>query len=260
MVVFKITNNVTGKHYIGTSFNSGFQRFEQYVEAANDNLDFPLYEDIRQHGVDAFSVEELYETSDKEELYELEQDYLVIFDAESLRGYKIGQTTAKGRQIELGKKAMFDTSGKSTAEPEKKTPGRKPAAKAASTKKSELPKVELPKKEDPKPTISSFFGELIGEDRLDGPASGVVEDPTKPSTIKRSAAPSSTKASSTNSTTRSSSSIQKMLREAEKQAKAERAEELRKKQQEQADEMALIMAKLDMTAKSAQSAFRRRKG
>ncbi|MBM6549765.1 GIY-YIG nuclease family protein [Marinomonas ostreistagni] len=262
MVVFKITNNVTGKHYIGTSFNSGFQRFEQYVEAANENLDFPLYEDIRQHGVDAFSVEELYDTNDKEELYELEQDYLVIYNAESLRGYKIGQTTAKGRQLELGKKAMFDTNGKSTAEPEKKTPGRKPAAKTAG-KKSELPKVELPKKEEPKPTVSSFFGELIGEDRLDTPASGELEDPTKPSTIKRSAAPAASEkaaSSAPKGTTRSSSSIQKMLREAEKQAKAERAEELRKQQQEQADEMALIMAKLDMTAKSAQSAFRRRKG
>lgn len=253
MVVFKITNNVTGKHYVGTSFNSGFQRFEQYVEAANEDLDYPLYEDIRTNGVDAFSVEELFETSDKEELYELEQDYIAIYNAESLRGYKIGQTTAKARQLDLGKKAMFDTNGNSTKEPVKKTGGRKAAAK-----KTELPKVELPKKEEPKPTVSSFFGELIGEDRLDSPATGEFVDPTKPSTIKRSAAPNTTKASK--GTTRSSSSIQKMLREAEKQAKAERAEKLRQQQQEQADEMSLIMAKLDMTAKSATSAFRRRKG
>lgn len=251
MVVFKITNNVTGKHYVGTSFNSGFQRFEQYVEASSEDLDYPLYEDIRTHGVDAFSVEELFETSDKEELYELEQDYIVIYNAESLRGYKIGQTTAKAKTIDFGKKAMFDTSGNSTAEPVKKSSARKTAAKKA----AEMPKVELPKKDTPKPTAASFFGELIGEDRLDTPASGEAEDPTKPSTIKRSAAPAAKKA-----TTRSSSSIQKMLREAEKQAKAERAEELRKKQAEQADEMALIMAKLDMTAKSATSAFRRRKG
>ncbi|MCO4784427.1 GIY-YIG nuclease family protein [Marinomonas atlantica] len=255
MVVFKITNNVTGKHYVGTSFNSGFQRFEQYVEAANEDLDYPLYEEIRTHGVDAFSVEELFETNDKEELYELEQDYIVIYNAESLRGYKIGQTTVKGRQLDLGKKAMFDTNGNSTKEPVKKTGGRKAAAK-----KTDLPKVELPKKDEPRPTASSFFGELIGEDRLDTPANGEIEDLTKPSTIKRSAAPSTAASSSPKGTTRSSSSIQKMLREAEKQAKAERAEELRKQQQEQADEMALIMAKLDMTAKSATSAFRRRKG
>ncbi len=73
-----------------------------------------------------------------------------------------------------------------------------------------------------------------------------MEDPTKPSSVKR--------------TTRSQSSIQKMLREAEKQAKQERAEKLKAAQQEQADEMALIMAKLDITSKSVNSAFRRRKG
>ncbi|CUB05908.1 GIY-YIG nuclease family protein [Marinomonas fungiae] len=252
MVVFKIINNVTGKHYVGTSFNSGFQRFEQYVEAANEDLDYPLYEEIRTHGVDAFTVEELFETSDKEELYELEQDYIAIYNADSLRGYKIGQTTAKVKSFDFGKKAMFDTNGNSTAEPVKKPSARKAAASAK--KAAEMPKVALPK-DAPKPTAASFFGELIGEDRLDTPASIEVEDPTKPSTIKRTTAPATKTA-----TTRSSSSIQKMLREAEKQAKAERAEELRKKQAEQADEMALIMAKLDVTAKSATSAFRRRKG
>ncbi|RDL42619.1 GIY-YIG nuclease family protein [Marinomonas piezotolerans] len=241
MVVFKITNNVTGKHYVGTSFNSGFQRFEQYVEAANEDLDYPLYEEIRTHGVDAFSVEELYETRDKEELYELEQDYISIYNAESLRGYKIGQTTSKVSQLSFGKKAMFDTNGVSTNEPVKKSPGRK-----AATKKTEVKKVDLPQKDEPKPTASSFFGELIGEDRLDTPAASKKEDPTKPTTINR--------------TTRSKSNIQKMLREAEKQAKQERAEKLRLAQQEQADEMAMIMAKLDVTSKTATSAFRRRKG
>ncbi|SBS33032.1 hypothetical protein MAQ5080_02433 [Marinomonas aquimarina] len=258
MVVFKITNNVTGKHYVGTSFNSGFQRFEQYVEASNEDLDYPLYEEIRTHGVDAFTVEELFETSDKEELYELEQDYIVIYNAESLRGYKIGQTTSKAKSFDLGKKAMFDTNGNSTAEPVKKPTARKAAATAK--KAAEMPKVELPKKDAPKPTASSFFGELIGEDRLDSPATGELEDPTKPSTIKRSASTTNTASSAKKPTTRSASNIQKMLREAEKQAKAERTEELRKQQAEQADEMAMIMAKLDMTAKSATSAFRRRKG
>jgi hypothetical protein len=50
-----------------------------------------------------------------------------------------------------------------------------------------------------------------------------------------------------------------MLREAEKSAKQEREEKLKSAQQDQAEEMALIMAKIDMTSKSATSAFRRRK-
>jgi len=51
-----------------------------------------------------------------------------------------------------------------------------------------------------------------------------------------------------------------MLREAEKAAKKEREDKLKAQQQAEAEEMALIMAKIDITSKSAMSAFRRRKG
>lgn len=233
MVVFKITNNITGKHYIGTSFNSGFQRFEQYVEATNEGLDFPLYHDIKTHGCDAFSVEELYETQDKQELYELEKDYISIYNGESLRGYKIGQTVAKEVKLNFGKKALFDSNGVSTAEKPKKA-----------TRKT----VKLAEKTEPcklKTTANKpLFGELISEDRLEGPASSMASSTTPPSKAARS---------------KSKSSIQRMLREAEKQAKKEREDKLKSQQQAQAEEMALIMAKIDMTSKAASSAFRRRK-
>ncbi|MBJ7555953.1 GIY-YIG nuclease family protein [Marinomonas spartinae] len=240
MVVFKITNTITGKHYIGTSFNSGFQRFEQYVEAANEGLDFPLYDDIREHDLSAFSVEELFETDDKEELYELEKDYVSIYNGESLRGYKIGQTTTKAATLSFGKKALFDSNGVSTAEQPKKT------RKAATKKSVELP---IKKEVEPKPTTRSFFGELIGEDRLDSPASAAkAADPKKPSEVSKVERP------------KSKASIQRMLREAEKAAKKEREDKLKAQQQAEAEEMALIMAKIDITSKSAMSAFRRRKG
>ncbi|WP_111636839.1 GIY-YIG nuclease family protein [Marinomonas shanghaiensis] len=232
MVVFKITNNISGKHYIGTSFNSGFQRFEQYVEATSEGLDFPLYNDIRENGVDAFTVEELFETSDKEELYELETDYISIYNGESLRGYKIAQTAEKSVNLNFGKKALFDANGVSTAEQPKKT--RKVAEKKT---------VDLPKKTvEPAPTAKSFFGELIGEDRLGAPVAAVTEKKKAPPRAK------------------SKASIQKMLNEAERAAKKEREEKLKSQQQAEAEEMALIMAKIDVTSKSATSAFRRRKG
>jgi hypothetical protein len=232
LVVFKITNNISGKHYIGTSFNSGFQRFEQYVEATSEGLDFPLYNDIRENGVDAFTVEELFETSDKEELYELETDYISIYNGESLRGYKIAQTAEKSVNLNFGKKALFDANGVSTAEQPKKT--RKVAEKKT---------VDLPKKTvEPAPTAKSFFGELIGEDRLGAPVAAATEKKKAPPRAK------------------SKASIQKMLNEAERAAKKEREEKLKSQQQAEAEEMALIMAKIDVTSKSATSAFRRRKG
>ena len=178
MVVFKITNNISGKHYIGTSFNSGFQRFEQYVEATNEGLDFPLYNDIRENGIEAFTVEELFETTDKQELYELETDYISIYNGESLRGYKIAQTAEKSANLSFGKKALFDSNGVSTAEQPKKT-------RKVATKKT----VELPKKAiEPSPTAKSFFGELIGEDRVGAPlATPVVEKKTTPAQTKSKA-------------------------------------------------------------------------
>lgn len=228
MVVFKITNNITGKHYIGTSFNSGFQRFEQYVEATNEGLDFPLYNDIKENGIEAFVVEELFETSDKQELYELETDYISIYNGESLRGYKIAQTAEKAVNLNTGKKALFDANGVSTAEQPKKT--RKTAVKKT---------VGLPKKKlEPTPTTKAFLGELIGEERLGTP------------TIVEKKAPTRTK---------SKASVQKTLNEAEKTSKKEREEKLKNQQQAEAEEMALIMAKIDVTSKSATSAFRRRK-
>ncbi|ADZ91738.1 GIY-YIG nuclease family protein [Marinomonas mediterranea] len=243
MVVFKITNTITGKNYIGTSFNSGFQRFEQYVEAsADEDLTYPLYEDIRASGPDAFVVEELFETSDKEELYELEKDYVSIYNGESLRGYKIGQSSVKAKTFDFGKKAMFDTSGNSTAEPVKKT--ARGGRKAAATKK-----IDLPEKPEPTPSAKSFFGELIGEDRLDTPTTATASDPKKPSEVTQ-----------VKRTKASSASLQRMLKEAEKQAKKEREDKLKAAQQEQAEEMAMIMAKIDITSKTATSAFRRKKG
>ncbi|TDO99063.1 GIY-YIG nuclease family protein [Marinomonas balearica] len=245
MVVFKITNTITGKNYIGTSFNSGFQRFEQYVEASSDEeLTYPLYEDIRASGADAFVVEELFETSDKEELYELEQDYVSIYNGESLRGYKIGQSSVKAKTFDFGKKAMFDTSGNSNAEAEKKA-AKKSARKTAASAK----KIELPAKPEPTPSTKSFFGELIGEDRLDSPATATIADPKKPSDVKQ-----------VKRTKASSATLQRMLKEAEKQAKKEREDKLKAAQQEQAEEMSMIMAKIDTTSKVATSAFRRRKG
>lgn len=113
MIVFKITNNFTQKNYIGTSFGNMDRRFEQYISAAKEGLDFPLYEEIRRYGPDNFSLEELFETSDKEELYELEQDYLTIYNGESLRGYKISQTVQKPESNIITRKAKFDSKGMS---------------------------------------------------------------------------------------------------------------------------------------------------
>ncbi len=58
------------------------------MAAAHQDLDYPLYREIRIHGEDEFTVEEWDRAESREELAELEQDAIDFFGAESLRGHK----------------------------------------------------------------------------------------------------------------------------------------------------------------------------
>lgn len=64
--VYKITNNVNGKIYIGQTNRSIEERFSQHKKDAfrERNEKRPLYSAIRKYGVDAFSIELVEETED----------------------------------------------------------------------------------------------------------------------------------------------------------------------------------------------------
>ncbi|MGB1270872.1 MAG: hypothetical protein ACPG5T_02230 [Endozoicomonas sp.] len=58
------------------------------VAAAEQNLDYPLYQEIRVHGKEGFVVEEWDYVDDRNELNALEQEALETLNAKNLRGYK----------------------------------------------------------------------------------------------------------------------------------------------------------------------------
>ena len=65
------------------------------VAAAEQNLDYPLYRDIRTHGCDAFT-REIYDMAEsRQELAELEQDAVDSLNAISLRGHKTSTVLIK---------------------------------------------------------------------------------------------------------------------------------------------------------------------
>ena len=88
LIIFTVTNKVTSQVYVGSTRNDLASQWEKMLAAADQNLDFPLYREIRMHGCDCFQVEEWDFTDDRGELAQLEREALEVFNAKSLKGYK----------------------------------------------------------------------------------------------------------------------------------------------------------------------------
>lgn len=88
MIIFTVTNKTTSQVYVGSTRNDLIDQWEKMVAAAEQNLDYPLYQEIRVHGRDGFVVEEWDFVEDRNELNVLEQEAIETLDARSLRGYK----------------------------------------------------------------------------------------------------------------------------------------------------------------------------
>ena len=79
--IYKITNKVNGKCYIGQSINikrRWRQHKETYVNPASENYDYPLYKAIRFYGLENFSFEVLEECQ-PEKLNEKEIYWIEVF-------------------------------------------------------------------------------------------------------------------------------------------------------------------------------------
>ena len=88
MIIFTVTNKTTSQVYVGTTRNDLLDQWDKMVAAAEQNLNYPLYQEIRTHGSDGFVVEEWDYVEDRSELAALEQEAIESFNAKSLRGYK----------------------------------------------------------------------------------------------------------------------------------------------------------------------------
>ncbi|WBA83051.1 GIY-YIG nuclease family protein [Endozoicomonas sp. GU-1] len=88
MIIFTVTNKTTSQVYVGSTRNDLVDQWEKMVAAAEQNLDYPLYQEIRVHGRDSFVVEEWDFVDDRNELNALEQEAIETLNARSLRGYR----------------------------------------------------------------------------------------------------------------------------------------------------------------------------
>ncbi|WP_369602236.1 GIY-YIG nuclease family protein [Hahella sp. SMD15-11] len=247
MIVFTVRNKVTGQVYVGTTSLTIEERWSQFVHSIHTSLDYPLYNDIRQYGEDAFELHEWAVAETREEARDLEAEAIESENALSLRGYKTAATLrsqlkkadidkAVERMLEeLNSPSVFaEERPARTGSPSRQThSGESVATRTAATGTS---------------GEHTGFSRTVNRDphgagtlRLSTRTRPKVELPKKEPLQKRL-----------------SSSKEKRIREAIKAEKARIEAEKKARIQAEQDEMAAILARLDERSKSAAKLHRKR--
>lgn len=78
--IYKITNNINSKVYIGQTIGTIEKRFNEHKRAAIKGCQYALHRAIRKYGIDNFSVEEI-EQCPTEELDNREQYWISFYDS-----------------------------------------------------------------------------------------------------------------------------------------------------------------------------------
>lgn len=85
--IYKITNNINGKIYIGQTIGTIEKRFAEHKNAAKNGCRYALHRAIRKYGIENFSIEEI-EQCPIEELDNKEQYWISFYDSYS-HGYNM---------------------------------------------------------------------------------------------------------------------------------------------------------------------------
>jgi group I intron endonuclease len=76
--IYKITNKVNNKVYIGQTIRTVEERYQRHLYEAKCHTNRPLYDSMNHHGIDNFGVETLVEAPD-DQLNELEVFYIAKY-------------------------------------------------------------------------------------------------------------------------------------------------------------------------------------
>ena len=87
--IYKITNNINHKIYIGQTINSIERRFKQHLSCARNNTSGHLYFAMRKYGLENFTIE-ILEKTNVTNLNEREKYYITLFNSTDPKiGYNI---------------------------------------------------------------------------------------------------------------------------------------------------------------------------
>jgi len=110
--IYKCTNEINGKTYIGFTHKSLTKRIIEHKSSAKNGSDYLLHKAIRKYGIDSFKWESLYESFDKEFILFTMENYFIIENNsyfETGFGYNM---TFGGQGGMLGKKHTEQTKDK----------------------------------------------------------------------------------------------------------------------------------------------------
>lgn len=78
--LYKVTNVVNNKSYIGQTVQPVNRRWSSHVQCARSGKDLYFYHAIRKYGADRFTVETIDVATDKPQADELERKYIIQFN------------------------------------------------------------------------------------------------------------------------------------------------------------------------------------
>lgn len=81
MIIYKITNKINGKVYIGQTIKSLKHRISQHIKCAKRKVDRHLYHSMNKYGIDNFIFEEIDKANNLDELNYLETKYIIEYDS-----------------------------------------------------------------------------------------------------------------------------------------------------------------------------------
>lgn len=96
MIIYKITNKINGKVYIGATKQSLSDRWKQHLKKMLCYPDRKLYKAMTEFGIDNFSIEVIQEVFSYDELYNLETMYIAKYN--SVDGGYNTQSTSPQRE------------------------------------------------------------------------------------------------------------------------------------------------------------------
>ena len=79
-IIYLITNKVNGKKYVGQTTKTIQERFSEHIRYAKHISNKTIHKAMRNHGLDNFSVIQLCECNNQNELNKMEQYYILEYE------------------------------------------------------------------------------------------------------------------------------------------------------------------------------------
>lgn len=105
--IYKITNIINGKIYIGKTTKTIEERFKEHVKTAKLGKGYNLHKAIRKHGQENFKIEVIFVNSSNEILNKMEMFFIKKFQSHNpLKGYNMTLGGEGGNMTEETKQKL----------------------------------------------------------------------------------------------------------------------------------------------------------